>query len=138
MMLVALLVVTAVGVVGSTPARADEICLFARFEGRVNGVVRLCLLGPQGAQIDAKINSPESGVLCLGWPTQNLTECLNPVFGSGFDAGKSCLSFEQGWLDPQPPDRLILVDEAGNVLTKAALDPTRPAGARQLRSCSRT
>ncbi len=113
-------------------AYADGSCQFARFDGQVNGVVRLCFLGSQGAQIDAKINSPETGLLGLSFG--NGTAGFRNREVSSFGPGDVCLGFQQGWLG-EAPIAVVLVNSNFNQIDFAPLAEEPPASVEQLRGC---
>ncbi len=127
----ALLAVTAL--VATPGARADTGCQFARFTGQVNGTVRVCVIAPQGAQVDAKINSPITGLLGLSF-ADNSGGFRNPEVSS-FGPGHQCLSFQQGWLEPEPPIAAVLVTMNFNTIDLAPLADTLPVAAQELNGC---
>ncbi len=128
------LIVSAVTALVATPgAHADTGCQFARFTGQVNGIVRVCVIAPQGAQIDAKINSPISGLLGLSF-ANNTGGFRNPEVSS-FGPGHQCLSFQQGWLEPEPPIAAVLVNLNFNTIDFAPLADSPPVAAQELNGC---
>lgn len=110
-------------------AQEPGTCLFARIEQRTNGVVRVCFLDALTIQVDAKINSPEPGL--LGFADHGFR---NPEV-SGFDTGSTCLSFVQGLQPGIPLTHALLIDANFNTLDLAPLAADPPPESAQLEGC---